>query len=258
VTGKAAVLVLITLLALVGVVIFVDPIPQWPEYHDFADGREYLGIPNAHNVISNLGLFIIGIWGSLFVLGRSGKAAAGRLNVMYLVFFVGVLLTGLGSAYYHFEPDNQTLVWDRLPMTVAFMGLFAAVVGELISPRAAMGLLFPLLAVGIASVGWWTWTESIGAGDLRFYGLVQFLPFALILLMLVMYPAPKHFVSFMVGVALFYGLAKLFELIDHQVYQALGGLVSGHALKHLFAAGATACVLVMLYRRGVQAGRVRG
>jgi hypothetical protein len=56
----------------------------------------------------------------------------------------------------------------------------------------------------------------------------------------------------MVGLVLFYGLAKLFELFDHQVYQALGGVVSGHALKHLFAAGATACVLVILYRRRVQ------
>jgi len=250
-TSKAAVLVLITFLILGGVLIFVDPIPQWLEYHDFADGRDFLGIPNAHNVISNIGFFIIGAWGSLFVLSRSGKTVTGRLSVMYLVLFVGVLLTALGSAYYHLEPDNQTLVWDRLPMTVAFMGLFAAVVGELVSPRAAMGLLLPLLAIGISSVGWWVWTESAGAGDLRFYGLVQFLPLVLIPLMLVMYPVPRHFVPFMVGLALFYGLAKLFELLDHQVYQALGGVVSGHALKHLFGAAATACVLVMLYRRRV-------
>jgi hypothetical protein len=85
---------------------------------------------------------------------------------------------------------------------------------------------------------------------------VQFLPFVLIPLMLVMYPAPRHFVSFMVGLALLYGLSKLFELFDHQIYQALGGLVGGHALKHLFGAGAAVCVLVMLYRRRVQAGRI--
>ena len=250
-TNKATALVLISVLTLVGVVIFVDPVPQWPEYHDFADERAFLGIPNAHNVISNMGFFIVGIWGSLFVLGRSCKAVTGRLGVAYLVFFVGVLLTALGSAYYHFQPDNQALVWDRLPMTVAFMGLFAAVLGELINPRAAMGLLLPLLAAGLSSVAWWAWTESVGAGDLRFYGLVQFLPFVLIALMLVMYPVPRHFVSFMVGLAVLYGLAKLFESFDHQIYQALGGVVGGHALKHLFGAGATACVLIMLYRRRV-------
>lgn len=208
-----------TLLALGGLLIFVDRVPQWPEYHDFADHRSFLGIPNAHNVISNMGFLIIGAWGSLFVLSRSGRAATGRLNAAYLAFFVGVFLTALGSAYYHYQPDNQTLVWDRLPMTVMFMGLFVAVMGELISPRAATSLLLPLLVAGVASVLWWAWTESVGAGDLRFYGLVQFLPFVLIPLMLVMYPA-------------------------------LGGVVGGHALKHLAGAAATACVLSMLYRRG--------
>lgn len=248
--SKAAILVLIALLALGGLLIFVDRIPQWPEYHDFADDRVFLGIPNAHNMISNIGFLIVGAWGSLFVLRRSGKTITGQLNTAYLVFFVGVFLTALGSAYYHYQPDNQTLVWDRLPMTMMFMGFFVAVTGELISPRTAKSLLLPLLAVGVASVLWWAWTESIGAGDLRFYGLVQFLPFVLIPLMLIMYPVPRHFVFFMVVLGLLYSLAKLCELFDHQIYQALGGVVGGHALKHLSGAAASACVLIMLYRRG--------
>lgn len=250
--SKAALLVLITFLALSGVLIFVQPIPQWPEYHDFADDRIFFGIANTHNVLSNIGFLVVGIWGSLFVLSRSGRGATGRISAAYLVFFVGVLLTALSSAYYHYQPDNQTLVWDRLPMTVMFMGLFAAVMGELISARAATGLLLPLLAVGVASVLWWAWTESIGAGDLRFYGLVQFLPLVLIPSMLVMYPAPRHFVSFLVGLVLLYSLAKLCEMFDHQIYQALGGVVGGHALKHLSGAAATACVLIMLHRRRIQ------
>ena len=250
--SKASVLFLITLLALSGVFIFVEPIPQWPEYHDFADDRVFLGIANTHNVLSNLGFLIVGTWGLLFVLSRTGRAATGRLGAMYLVFFVGVLLTALGSAYYHHQPDNLTLVWDRLPMTVMFMGLFAAIMGELISPRAAMGLLLPLLVVGVASVLWWAWTESIGAGDLRFYGLVQFQPLVLIPLMLVTYPAPRQFVAFLVALAVLYSLAKLCELFDHQIYQALGGVLAGHALKHLLGAVATACVLIMLHRRRIQ------
>lgn len=254
--SKAAILVLITFLALGGVLIFVQPIPQWLEYHNFADDRIFLGIANTHNVVSNIGFLIVGAWGSLFVLSRSGRAATGRIGAAYLVFFVGVLLTALGSAYYHYQPENLTLVWDRLPITVMFMGLFAAIVGELISPRAATGLLLPLLAVGVASVLWWAWTESFGAGDLRIYGLVQFLPFALTPLMLVMYPAPRHFVSYLMGLVLLFGLAKLCELFDHQIYQALGGVVGGHALKHLCGAAATACVLIMLYRHRIQAGLI--
>lgn len=253
-TGKAAVLVLITVVALGVVLFFVNPVPQWPEYHDFADGRVYFGIPNAHNVFSNTGFLIVGIWGLVFVLGRWGKTATRRLGGIYLVFFIGVLLTGLGSAYYHLQPNNHTLFWDRLPMTVAFMALFAAVVGELTRPRVAMGLLPPLLVAGIASVAWWAWTESVGAGDLRFYGLVQFLPFVIIALMLFMYPVSRDLVICLVGLASLYGLAKLVELFDHQAFQALGGLVGGHALKHWFAAGAAACVLAMLYGRRFQAG----
>ncbi len=251
-TGKPAILVLIALLVLGGVLIFVQPIPQWPEYHDFADDRVFFGLPNAHNVFSNIGFLMVGAWGSLFVLSPPGRAAAGRLGVVYGVFFMGVLLTALGSAYYHYQPDNLMLVWDRLPMTVMFMGLFAAIMGELISPRAAMGLLLPLLVVGVASVLWWAWTESIGAGDLRFYGLVQFLPLVLIPLMLVTYPAPRQFVAFLVALVALYSLAKLCELFDHQIYQALGGVLAGHALKHLLGAAATACVLIMLHRRRIQ------
>ncbi len=247
--GKPAVLVLVSLLALAGLLIFVEPIPQWPEYHDFADGSVVLGIPNAHNVISNLGFLVIGAWGVLFILGRAG---VGRLKAAYLVFFTGVFLTALGSAYYHLQPNNLSLVWDRLPMTVAFMGFLTAVAGELIGPRVARALLLPLMVAGVASVAWWAWTESVGVGDLRFYGLVQFLPFVLILLMLSMYPAPRHLVPYLAGLALSYAIAKLCESYDHQIYQLLGGAMGGHALKHWFGAAGTACVLIMLYRRRIQ------
>jgi hypothetical protein len=255
-TGKAAVLLLVALLTTGAILIFVGPVPQWPNYHDFADTRDFLGIPNAQNVISNLGFLIIGVWGAFFVSSRPGRRATGLLTAVYLVFFIGVLLTAPGSAYYHYQPDNQTLVWDRLPMTVAFMALFAAVLGELISVRLARGLLFPLLAMGMASVLWWAWTESNGAGDLRFYGLVQFLPFLLVPLLLIMYRAPGRFVFFLVRLGTLYALAKCFEMLDHQTYQALGSVVGGHALKHLFAATAAACVLLMLYGRGSRAGLI--
>lgn len=42
------------------------------------------------------------------------------------VLFAGVLLTSAGSTWYHLAPTNDSLVWDRLPMTLGFMGLFAA------------------------------------------------------------------------------------------------------------------------------------
>jgi len=246
--SKSAILMGIALITVIATFLFVAPYPQWPEYHRFADDRTFFGIANAHNVISNIGFLIVGVWGTLFVLSRSGKAATRQMRASYLAYFIGVFLTALGSAYYHYQPDDRTLVWDRLPMTILFMGFFAAVIGELISSRTGNRLLAPLLIVGAVSVLYWARTESIGAGDLRLYGLVQFLPFIMIMLMLIMYTAPQHYASYIVGLAALLALAKLCELFDAEIYRTLGW-VSGHALKHLFGAAATASVLLMLCHR---------
>ena len=40
-----------------------------------------------------------------------------------------------------------------------------------------------------------------------------------------------------------YGLAKIFELFDPQIFAALGGVAGGHALKHLSAAAACASLV---------------
>jgi hypothetical protein len=246
--SKTKGLLAITFLPVVLVALLVDPIPQWPGYHQFVDGRTLLGLANAHNVISNLGLLVVGAWGTMFVMTQSGKTATGKLQILYLVFFVGLILTGLGSAYYHHAPGSQTLIWDRLPMTIMFMGLFTSIIGEILDPRVAHRLLVPLLIIGIGSVLWWAWTESIGAGDLRLYALVQFLPPVLIIFMLLAYPTPRHYVLYIVGTLLLYVLAKLFEEFDEKIYMLLGG-ISGHSLKHWVSAAASGSVLLMLVRR---------
>ena len=244
---KQSMPIVIALVSSVAMFGFVEPIPQWPEYHDFADGRTLFGIVNTHNVLSNLGLIIVGAWGLLFMMGESGKRVVRDLWLPYLAYFAGLILTGLGSAYYHHDPGSETLIWDRLPMTIMFMGLFSTILGEIISSRTGNKLLAPLLVVGIASVIWWAWTESIGAGDLRMYALVQFLPPVLVVFMLFAYPRPLHYVPYIVGTLGLYVGAKLCEEFDVQVYQALH--VSGHALKHLVSALASGCILLMLYRR---------
>ncbi len=72
---------------------------------------------------------------------------------------------------YHLAPDNNRLVWDRLPMTVAFMGFFASMIGERISVQAGTWLLWPLVWLGFASVLNWHAGERRNAGDLRLYGM---------------------------------------------------------------------------------------
>jgi hypothetical protein len=227
----------------------VPPIPQDPGYHRFADARALLGVPNALNVLSNVPFTVVGILGIAALLG-SGRVifVDPAERRAYVVFFVGVLLTGLGSGYYHLAPDNDRLVWDRLPMTIAFMALLAAVVTERVGIREGTRLLVPFVTIGLVSVLLWHFTERAGAGDLRLYALVQFLPLLVVPVLVGLYRSRYTRGADIFGVVGLYGLAKVLELGD-AVVLGLGHLVSGHTLKHLTAAAATWWVLRMLTKR---------
>jgi len=226
------------------------PIPQDPRYDLFADTRTMLGIPNAADVLSNVAFLFAGAAGLLFLsMNRSATAfRESRERLPYFFFFVGVCLTAFGSAWYHLAPDHTRLVWDRLPMTVAFLSLFAAFLAERVRPDLARRLLAPLLIGGIASVLYWRFTEQAGGGDLRPYALVQYYPVVALGLLLLLYPARFTLGGVMWGVGGFYALAKAFELADAPILRATG-FVSGHTLKHLAAAAAAGLVLLMLARR---------
>jgi hypothetical protein len=231
---RIRILWIITLAALIAVFNFA-PIPQNPAYHRFADQRLIAGLPNFWNVISNIPFLIIGFIGMRQVLSRQPAGALAGLRWMYFAFFVGIFLTGIGSSYYHLHPDNRTLVWDRLPITIGFMALFSAIVGEYISIRAARALFAPLLIIGLVSVFYWYVTELNGRGDLRPYALVQFLPMVLIPVILWFFKSGRQDDVYYWGMVAVYALSKGLEYFDAELY-GLGGAVSGHTLKHLLAA----------------------
>jgi hypothetical protein len=166
----------------------------------------------------------------------------------YAVLFAGVALTTLGSSYYHLAPDNARLVWDRLPMTLGFMGLLTSVLTERVSLPVGRRLFAPLLAVGSASVGYWYWSEVQGAGDLRPYLLVQFGSLLVVVLVLVLYPARYPGSRYLFAGLAAYVAARGLEIADATIF-ALGEIVSGHTLKHLAAAGGVACLILMLRAR---------
>lgn len=235
------------------VALFLLPrIPQNPAYHNFADQRALLGIPNCFNVISNAPFLIVGVWGIFVIMARADTGGTRFIDPRerwpYLIFFVGVALTAFGSSYYHLRPANDRLVWDRLPMTIGFMALVAAVISERLSVKAGLLLLVPLLALGISSVMYWNITEAAGQSDLRPYALVQFGSLLAILLLIGLYP-PRYSrgSDFVISLAI-YALAKVFEVTDRQIF-ALGGIVSGHTLKHLAAALSAYWILRMLQLR---------
>jgi hypothetical protein len=229
------------------------PVPQPVEYHQFADQREYFGIPNFFNVISNVAFLLVGVTGVLF-LTRSRRARVGTTFIEpgerapYLVLFVSVGLTGLGSAYYHLAPDNDRLMWDRLPMAAAIMALVAATLAERVSVRAGLQLLPLLVVLGVGSVLHWHWTEQESAGNLNFYIVVQFYSILVIVLLAKFFPSRYTRGADIYAVIGWYALAKVAEIADHQVY-ALGNIISGHTAKHLLAAGAAYWILRVLRRR---------
>lgn len=229
---------------------FLPKIPVYPAYHDFADERTMLGIPNALDVLSNVPFFLVGVLGIVFLSSNSHRPAfrEGRERLPYLVFFVGVALTGLGSSYYHLAPGDSRLVLDLLPMTFSFMSLLAAVIMECISMWAGLTLLAPLVALGAASVLFWYQGSLHGHGDLRFYLCAQFFPPVIIGTILVLFPS-KYTSLKDLGIAFaLYVLAKLFEWQDDSIYSA-GRILSGHTLKHLTAALACYWLLQMLQTR---------
>jgi hypothetical protein len=234
-------LALVALLA-IGAVFFVPRIPQDPAYHLFADTRTIAGVPNFWNVASNIGYLIVGVWG----LVQVRRLPSRDFRAAYLVFCIGVICVALGSSYYHYAPSTRALVWDRLPMSVAFPALFSLVLSERVSLRLGRTLLGPLCGLGAASVAYWAWSERQGAGDLRPYGLVQFLPVLLLPLMLLIFPGSRSSARWLWGTIALYVAAKVAEQLDRPLYDTAG--FSGHSIKHLLSAVAVLFAIMAMLR----------
>jgi hypothetical protein len=226
----------------------VPPLSQDQTYHNFADNSVLLGLPNGLNVLSNVLLLAAGLAG-LALLGRGMLIHDNpRGYPSYLIFFAGLTLTGIGSAYYHWSPGNGALLWDRMGMAVSFSALTVALVSEHGQPGMEKILLYPLLGYGLFSVLYWYFTEQNGRGDLRFYAVEQFLPL-LIILVLCFFFESRFTRSRDIMVALvLYGLGKVAEHFDHATL-SLSGFISGHTMKHVFVGAATFWVLRMLLLR---------
>ena len=164
-----------------------------------------------------------------------------------LLFFIGVSLVAFGSAYYHYIPNNLTLVWDRIPMTIAFMALYSLVVSAFVKQESGVKLLPWLISAGVLSVIYWWLTESIGRGDLRFYALVQFLPLLLMIFIMMLFSAEGVKKWPLTAMFIWYALAKILEAFDQEVFNSLT-LISGHTLKHLVSAIGGLFVLFWLWK----------
>ena len=228
--------------------VLVDRIPQDPAYHEFADNRTLVGVPNFWNVATNLAFLLVGAYGLVFVQRNPRVVGDDSLRWPWTVLFAGLVLTAVGSAYYHVVPGNGSLVWDRLPMTLGFAGFFTVVIGEYLSLSAARFLLVPMVLAGVASVVYWYATETAGAGDLRPYAVVAILPLMLTPVILVARRDSSDLTAAIWTMIGFYAVAKLCEHFDTAVFETLG-FISGHSLKHVFAALSSGALIYALHQR---------
>ncbi len=242
---KWAIIICIGVAALI-VVVALHPIPQPLEYHDFADKRALQGVPNAGDVLSNLPFIVVGILGLFFILKPSSGFTSNQ-RWTYIVMFIGLLLTGFGSAYYHLAPDNERLVWDRLPMTIAMAGFVGVLLVDRFDPKV-IAVVPVLMTLGIASVVQWGISEQHGQGDLRWYGLYQGMVMILAAELLLLFRSRERNFQVFALAALANLAAKVFELLDVPIYH-LGGIVSGHTLKHLSASLGFIPLVIWVARR---------
>jgi len=226
-------------------------IVQDPAYHLFADGRTLLGIANAGDTLSNLGFLVAGVAGLAFLLrdrhaGGSSRFVAPAESGPWWALFAAIVLTAIGSAWYHLSPDDARLVWDRLPMSLGFAALLAATVSERIHKEWGLRLLAPLLLLGGGSIAWWAAT-----GNLAPYVLMQFGSLAAVLAIVIKFRSRYSHGHYMFGVLALYAAAKAAEALDAWIY-GFGGIVSGHTVKHLLAAAGVLGLLRMLQLRSPQ------
>ena len=240
--------------AVAAVLVWYGPIAQPRNYHDFADARAWLGIPNAADVLSNLLFFVAGILGLRAALALPASVAA---RAPWGMFFAAVTLTTLGSAFYHWAPDDLGLAVDRLPIAWACAWLSLALLAERVDARFASPTI-QLAAWLLATASVWIWYQGQmrGIGDLRAYLFVQFLPVILIPLTCALFRPGMLSATDWHGAIGLYLLAKLLEMRDAQVFEALG-LVSGHTLKHLLAAAAALWLGWRLALRATAASQMR-
>ncbi len=230
---RLTLLVSIIVAAILGIM-SLPAIPQDTSYHHFADDREVLSIPNMSNVVSNIFFSVSGLLGLYRFSTFSGSFAIFR----WRLFYISIALVGLGSAYYHWIPSNDSLVWDRLPMTLGFVSLIVNLLAERFGERVGNVLFCPLVLFSTASVAYWWFTEGLGAGDLRPYIIVQYLPLLLAPALLILFPKGSHWDRPYWILLLGYAIAKGFEWQDAAFYELTHHLVSGHTLKHIVAATA--------------------
>jgi len=235
------ILALICILAL----FFIGEMPQDLSYHNFSDGRNFFGIPNCLNVLSNLPFGVVAILG----FRQLKQPIENKLYIILITLYSAFLLLTFGSAYYHLTPSNETLVYDRIPIVIIIISFFSLLIYDRISQCTGYYSFLIMNLIGALTVVYWYITERFAIGDLRWYALTQFFPILAIPFILILYKSRFKYGKDVVLIYLYFMLAKLAETYDREIYDLLNNTLSGHTIKHLLMAGAGYEILNLIHRR---------
>ncbi|MBR7801587.1 hypothetical protein [Undibacterium fentianense] len=226
------------------------PIFQHESYHAFADARVLWGLPNAIDVLSNLGFALVAgvVIANHRTITRQLIAHWHPADAAYLFFAVSILVTTIGSGFYHLAPNDGRLFWDRLPIALACASLIAAVRLDQFHPPSTARMVVELsvgCVLALLSVIWWKYT-----GDLRLYLGLQVVAIFVIPGWQTLAISPtscqmQRRRAYAFAIVL-YVLAKIAEVLDTQIFHSLVW-ISGHSIKHLLASLAAALIVRSWY-----------
>ena len=158
-----------------------------------------------------------------------------KLFIAFIVF--GIACIPVILTIRRHNRTNLGFKMMAVEMLLAVMAFLTIALSGRIGAMATRLALPAFVLLGVASVIHWHLSEQNGAGDLRLYLFVQFFPMLLIPLMLLLFPprASPATDGDILAVMGLYGLALIGDrFLDHPLF-ALGGVISGHSLKHLIA-----------------------
>lgn len=204
----------------------------------FACDETLFSVPHFFNVVTNLSFLLVGVWGLLH-LARAGRLTDRRF-VNWVGLWTSVVVLTFGSGAYHWYLTPATLAFDRFCITsiIAFLGaeIIAAVFGW--GPSRRLSLLFVVLSAGTV-VAWLLGTTS------WFYGVLQAAgglgAVGVTVWAFRRGRIGREVLQPVLLFAAFYGVAKIFEVLDAPICDLTGG-IGGHPVKHLLSAAGLLCL----------------
>ncbi|KAJ7966429.1 Alkaline phytoceramidase (aPHC) [Quillaja saponaria] len=200
-------------------------IPRSPKHHLFADMRNLLG-----------GLFSISLRGEFWG---------------WALYYAGMAGVAFGSAYYHLKPDDSRVMWDTLPMMLAYSSLFSSLLIERLGQRIGMSSLFALLLAAFLCMAY-----ERSYDDIRLCMIFQLIPSIAIPSVAFLFRPKYSHSRYWLWSSGIYLLAKFEAAADRKIYRANSYLISGHSLGHLCLAVNPILLSIMLFYRDIKAQRI--